>query len=143
MGIKKIQHISERPWKYIKFDLRYSMPKYVKISALKIFFSILGFTQKILRSLGFYQYQIWPTSKMFEFCYCCHVFMDLPIARINLIQQMVQGLQLICAFPVQVVEWFYYRQKTTYLFPRECQTKKYSPYKSFVMMSHADGLFYF
>ena len=38
MGVRKIQHISERPWKYIKFDLSYSMPKYVKISTLKIIF---------------------------------------------------------------------------------------------------------
>ena len=38
MEIRKIQHISKRPQKYLKFDLRYSMPKYGKISTLKIIF---------------------------------------------------------------------------------------------------------
>ena len=37
-GNKKIQHVFKRPQKYLKFDLRYSLPKYGKISTLKIFF---------------------------------------------------------------------------------------------------------
>ena len=36
MKIRKIQHISKRPHKYLKFNLRYSMPKYSKISTLQL-----------------------------------------------------------------------------------------------------------
>ena len=51
----------------------------------------------------------------------------------------MQRLLLLSTFPVQVVEYFYHGQKMTYLFPRECQTKKYCLHKPFLMLSHADG----
>ena len=54
------------------------MPKYGKISTLKIIFSVLDFTSKFLRSLAFYWYQICLISERSEFRYWCHIFMELP-----------------------------------------------------------------
>ena len=62
-------------------------PNMVKYQHEKLFFSVLDFTLKILRSLAFYWYQICLISKRFEFCYWCHVFMELPIGY------LFQGLQ--------------------------------------------------
>ena len=53
MEIRKIQHISKRPQKHLKFDLRYSMPKYGKISTLKIIFFSFRLYIKIFEIFNF------------------------------------------------------------------------------------------
>ena len=57
MKIRKIQHISKRPQKYLKFDLRYSVPKYGKISTLKIIFFSFRLYIKIFEIFSFLLFQ--------------------------------------------------------------------------------------
>ena len=66
----------------------------------------------------------------------CNNKLDLAVGR----PWLVQGLLLLCTFPVQIGEYLYHGQKMMHLFSNEV---KVCLHKSLSMLSHANGLFYY
>ena len=96
MKIRKIQHISKRPQKYLKFDLRYSMPKYGKISTLKIIFFSFRLYIKIFEIFSFL---LIPNMSYFS-----EIWISLLVSRFHgIAQYTLKTIFIQCEITIWVV----------------------------------------
>ena len=96
MKIRKIQHISKRPQKYLKFDLRYSVPKYGKISTLKIIFFSFRLYIKIFEIFSFL---LIPNMSYFS-----EIWISLLVSRFHgIAQYTLKTIFIQCEITIWVV----------------------------------------
>ena len=96
MKIRKIQHISKRPQKYLKFDLRYSVPKYGKISTLKITFFSFRLYIKIFEIFSFL---LIPNMSYFS-----EIWISLLVSRFHgIAQYTLKTIFIQCEITIWVV----------------------------------------